>query len=227
MTKLDYDKAGIQRLSTFEIGKSHPEFLVYKNLIICLRNAISKYAKGKVLDIGCGNKPYLPMFDNKITEYVGCDVIQSSKFCVDVLSPADKIPLTDSLFDTIFSTQTIEHVANHQGMLDEAYRLLKTGGYVIISGPMYWPLHEEPYDFFRFTKHGFRYVLEKSGFKVTEINSNGGKWAVLGQTIILTMPFLFKWSVARYITNSFFSKMDDKFYHDKNTLNYVVIAQKV
>lgn len=227
MTKLDFDKAGINRLSTFEIPKSHAEFLVYKNLIRCLKTAISKYAKGRVLDIGCGNKPYLLMFDGKISEYVGCDIIQSSKFCVDILSSADKIPLESNQFDTIFSTQTIEHVANHQGMLNEAYRLLKPSSYIIISGPMYWPLHEEPYDFFRFTKHGFKYILEKSGFKIIEINSNGGKWSVLGQTIILTMPFLFKWSWVRSINNGIFSWLDDNYYQDKNTLNYVVIAQKI
>ena len=227
MTKFDYEQAGIPRLNTYVISKSRAEYLVYKDLIRCLKNGINKYAAGRVLDIGCGNKPYAPMFENKITEYVGCDVIQSSNFCVDVLSPADKIPLADSQFDTIFSTQTIEHVANHQGMLDEAYRLLKPKGYAIVSGPMYWPLHEEPYDFFRFTKHGFRYILEKSGFTVVEINSNGGKWSLLGQTLILTVPFVYKWSVIRYISNAIFSKLDEKFYHDKNTMNYVVIAQKV
>jgi hypothetical protein len=74
---------------------------------------------------------------------------------------------------------------------------------------MYWPLHEEPYDFYRFTKYGFTYILEKAGFKIIEINSNGGKWAVAGQALIHalhpTIPNIkgFKGNVIRTIFNAF------------------------
>ena len=147
------------------ISKSDFHYLVYKPLIRDLESAIGKYATGRVIDIGCGNKPYEKMFKEKITEYVGCDIIQSDLNKVDVLCMANEIPLPDNSFDTAFSTQTIEHVEDHQGLVNEAYRLIKPGGYFIVSGPLYWYLHEEPYDFLRFTKYGFKYIFEKQDLR--------------------------------------------------------------
>jgi adenine/guanine phosphoribosyltransferase-like PRPP-binding protein len=105
-----------------------------------------------------------------------------------VIAPANQIPLDANQFDTAFSTQTIEHVGDCQGLVNEAFRLLKPGGYFIVSGPMYWPLHEEPYDFYRFTKHGFKHLFDQAGFQTVEIIPNGGKWALLGQVIFHTLP---------------------------------------
>lgn len=210
-----------------QISRADLYFLVYEPLIRDLEYAAGKYASKRLLDIGCGNKPYEAMFEGKITEYTGCDVVQSSLNKVDVLCEATAIPLPDESFDTVFSTQTIEHVADHQQLLNEAFRLLKPGGHLIVSGPMYWPLHEEPHDFFRFTKYGFQHILEKSGFTVVEILSNGGKWALLGQTILHTVPrrlIPFRWMFRLH--NHFFSYLDRKYYSPVNTMNYVVIGKK-
>ena len=217
----------LERLSEIKTSISDYEYLVYSNLYASLKPAIEKYAKGKLLDIGCGNKPYKKWLESKVSSHIGCDIIQSSGNCVDVLCPAQEIPLESLSFDTVFSTQTIEHVGDFQGMVDEAFRLLKPGGHFIVSGPMYWPLHEEPYDYFRFTKHGFRLSLEKAGFEISEINPNGGKWALLGQTLLLTLP---KWmtfpKITRTLHNLFYEWLDRKFFDPINTMNYVVIAKK-
>lgn len=219
----------IERFNDYtQIPVSGYYYLVYKPLIRDLRTAVSKYAQGRLLDIGCGNKPYKEMFKGLISEYIGCDVVQSDQKKVDVICEATKIPLPDVSFDTIFSTQSIEHVADHQGMLNEAYRLLKPGGHIIISGPMYWHLHEEPHDYFRFTRYGFQYILEKSSFKVLEIMANGGKWAMLGQVILHTLPAkITRWGLFRVMHNRLFSFLDKKFYNDFNTLNYVAVGKKL
>ncbi len=221
------------------ISKSDFYYLVYVPLIRDLKSAILKYARGRVLDIGCGNKPYEKLFEGKITEYIGCDIIQSNLQKVDVLSNANDIPLPDNSFDTVFSTQTLEHVEDHQGLVNEAYRLVKPGGYFIVSGPMYWHLHEEPYDFFRFTKYGFKYIFEKAGFEIEEIIANGGMWATTGQSIIhsfmkstsnhffiRSMRFLFYKLRVYWLVNSFFSWLDKVDYNLVNTMNYVVIGKK-
>lgn len=215
-------------------------YLVYVPLIRTLNCATKQYASGVLLDIGCGNKPYEKMVSDKVEKYVGCDIVQSSENRVDVLCPANKIPLDDKTFDTVFSTQTIEHVEDHQGLVNEAYRLLKSGGYFIVSGPLYWHLHEEPYDFFRFTKHGFKYILEKSGFEVIEILPNGGTWATTGQAIIHSFSFVNKegnWFIKfskkvffklriHVFVNWLFEWLDKKDYNPINTMNYVVVAKK-
>lgn len=202
-------------------------YLVYKPLIRDLKEGIRKHSRGKVLDIGCGNKPYKALFSGKYDEYIGCDITQSSNKCVDIICEATDIPLDSNSFDTVICTQVIEHVENHKLLLQEILRVLKPNGYVILSGPMYWHLHEEPYDFFRFTKYGFKYLFEEQGFREIDILANGGKWATLGQMVIHTFPrFLTNMKIFRSLNNLFFSFLDNKFFYEFNTMNYVVIARK-
>lgn len=231
------------RLNNTEIKIDNLSYLHYKYYHRDLFSAFNQYATGKLLDIGCGNKPYQDKLNDKISEYIGVDIIQSSENKVDILCPANNIPLESNQFETVISTQTIEHVEDHQGLVNEAYRLLKTNGFFIVSGPMYWPLHEEPYDFFRFTKHGFKYILEKSGFEIVEIKSNGGKWSVAGQALLHALyPQIyyisgFKGKLLRFVIkfiggiksiNKFFVFMDNQGTIDySNTMNYVVIAKKI
>ncbi|MDQ6901850.1 MAG: class I SAM-dependent methyltransferase, partial [Bacteroidota bacterium] len=226
------------RLADTDVTKSGINYLHYIHFHRDLLTAISGYAKGEVLDIGCGNKPYEKNFTHA-TNYVGCDIIQSDLKKVDVMCAANAIPLARGTFDTIFSTQTIEHVEDHQGLVNEAFRLVKPGGYFIVAGPFNWPLHEEPYDFFRFTKHGFAYIIEKAGFKMVEIKSNGGTWATTGQNIMHAFAnsksqhffirfsrFLFYRLRIQRLVNSFFAWLDKADYNEAMTINYVVVAQK-
>ena len=92
---------------------------------------------------------------------------------------------------------------------------------------MYWPLHEEPYDFFRFTRHGLVHLLEKAGFETVEIRVNGGDWATLGQAIIHTImdTHLDRGVIIQGI-NLLFSFLDDRFPKSRNPMNYVVVARK-
>jgi SAM-dependent methyltransferase len=229
----------LYRLADTNVTKFSRYYLHYKSFHRDLLTSISKFAKGRLLDIGCGNKPYEKEFDGKITEYIGCDIIQSNLNKVDILCAADKIPLDPEQFDTVFSTQTIEHVENHQGLVNEAYRLLKPGGFFIVSGPLYWHLHEEPYDFFRFTKYGYEYILKKAGFEVEEIIPNGGMWATTGQVrihsymnsnsknlVVKSWKFLFLKFRLYWFMNSFYSWLDKVDYNPINTMNYVVVAKK-
>lgn len=219
-------ETNLTRLDNTNTTKKSTIFLHYIFLFRDLKYAISKYAKGTVLDIGCGNKPYISFFPTEI-KYIGCDIIQSSKNQVDVICEATNIPLQDEHFDTVFSTQTIEHVYNHKKMLSEAHRLLKPQGYIIFSGPMYWPHHEEPYDFFRFTKHGFENLLIESGFEVREILPNGGKWALWGVVTLQTLPqWLANLRIIKWTINTICYKLDTKYPDYKNTMNFVVVAQK-
>ena len=217
----------LERLVSYKMKPYATNYLEHKFIIDGLNYAVRKYAKARLIDIGCGNKPYAEMLNPHITEYIGCDIIQSSNNCVDVLCEATKIPLPNDSFDTAFSTQTIEHVGDFQDMVNEAFRLLKPGGHFIVSGPMYWPLHEEPFDFHRFTKHGFAHTLQKAGFTVVEIIPNGGKWALLGQVLIQTLPVWLTFPKAlKWLHNKLFVWLDQKYFDPINTMNYVAIGRK-
>jgi SAM-dependent methyltransferase len=219
-------ETGLGRLSGFDVYPTNPYFLHYRTLFADLQRA-ARRAHGRLLDIGCGNKPYEKMFADRITEHVGCDVVQSSGNRVDYLCLATELPFPEASFDTVLITQVIEHVADHRAMLAEAFRVLKPNGVLIVSGPMYWPLHEEPYDFFRFTEHGFRWLLETAGFSGIEIKNNGGKWALCGQVLIHTIynTWLHHGIVVQAI-NRLFAAFDDRSRDRDNPMNYVVVAIK-
>ncbi|QNR85309.1 class I SAM-dependent methyltransferase [Pedobacter riviphilus] len=231
----------LNRLNSASVDINDINYLHYYSYHEDLFGAFEKYAHGKLLDIGCGNKPYEKQLKGKITSYTGVDIIQSSDNKVDYLCQANAIPFQNSLYDIVISTQTIEHVEDHQGLVNEAFRLLKPNGIFILSGPLYWPLHEEPYDFFRFTKYGFQYILQKAGFEVLEIKSNGGKWALVGQAILYAIyPDIYhikgiKGKIARTMLrliggiktiNRLFLKLDIKSKDYSNTMNYVIVSKK-
>ncbi|MGQ0737755.1 MAG: methyltransferase domain-containing protein [Bacteroidota bacterium] len=225
-----------------KVSKRSTSFLVHHYLYKAIACSAEKHAKGKVLDIGCGYKPYQKLFnENKqVTGYTGCDVNQTSLNTVDIICDAEKIPLPDKSIDTVFCTQVIEHVFEKEALLKESYRLLTDEGKIIISGPLYWPVHGEPHDFFRFTKFGFEKLLNQSGFTVIETLENGGAWATAGQALVHSFEFsskkTFLFRVLRFmffrlrfivLTNSIFRWLDKKDYNPVSTINYVVVAKKV
>lgn len=222
---------GISRLKDCRVSVQESLYLHLRSLFADLESA-SAHARGRLLDIGCGNKPYEKMFAGRVEEHLGCDVAQSDAHSVDVICPATEIPFPDASFDTVLCTQVIEHVEDHRALLSEAYRLLRPGGVLILSGPMYWPLHEEPYDFFRFTEHGLRYLLTRAGFAEIKIKNNGGKWALCGTVLIqtaVTTRFASSFLTRRLVIpsiNRIFSYLDHRFPNRGNPMNYVVVAWK-
>lgn len=214
----------LERLNSCQTTYSDSYYLVLKYLFASLRKS-SEFATGDLLDIGCGNKPYRLMFN--VERYVGCDIVQSSQHKADFLCDSLNIPIRDESFDTVISTQVIEHVSEPQQLCAEAFRLLRKNGVFIVSGPMYWHLHEEPHDYRRFTKHGFRYLLEKAGFEVIEILPNGGKWALLGQVLIHTIEGTrLNRNMVVSSVNRAFEWFDRMWFDDSSTSNYVVVARK-
>lgn len=159
----------------------HPQFYLkeYSNSAIDLS---VKYAKGVLLDIGCGRMPYKAKFSKKVTKYIGIDhpevsVLYESLYSgyekPDILADATKIPLKNSIADTIICMQVIEHFPDPDKALDEMKRLLKKGGNLIISTVQSYPLHNEPYDYRRFTKYGLMKIVEKHGLQVVRSKEEG------------------------------------------------------
>jgi SAM-dependent methyltransferase len=231
----------LPRVSDWHIKSKHPHYIHYYFLIRDIKEAISKYAKGNFLDLGCGNKPYETLY-NPVTSYqTGCDVMQSDKNRVDVLCPITDLKFNDAQFDTILCTQVLEHVFEHDKMMKEIFRVMKPGGHIILTVPFAWELHEEPYDFFRYTKHALKELFEQAGFEIDYIKPNGGKWAAIYQLRNNAMYSSFKkrktfWNKVKKIVfmelrltqlrNLFAIWMDKKFKDEVFTLNYIVVAYK-
>ena len=225
----DLPKEELPRLEGMDLREDDLHFLHLRSLFLALREA-ALFARGDLLDIGCGNKPYRKLFEGRITSYTGADLCQSSLKCVDIVCEAANIPVADGTYSTVLSTQTLEHVPDPQKLCNEAFRVLVRGGHFILSCPQYWPLHEEPFDFFRFTKYGILRILHSAGFEVISQKANGGKWTLCGQAILLALHNgASKKSRNRIlitVANKIFLFLDERFYDDRDTINYVTVARK-
>lgn len=143
-------------LSTYLIGKH-------------LALAVS-YVNGRCLDIGCGEKKYEKLFDVK--QYIGLD--SNIELRPDIVANGEALPFADEMFDSILSTQVLEHVRNLDEFLIEVTRVLKKDGYLIITVPCIAHLHALPNDFLRFSEFGIHNLFEKHGLSTVMIKPMGG-----------------------------------------------------
>lgn len=128
------------------------------------------------LDVGCGEQPFRDAVQRSGYRYVGMDVQQNAAHNVDIVAPIDvELSNADVLgkFDLILCTEVLEHVADWFTAFRNFRALLRPGGCVVITSPFLWPLHEEPYDFWRPTLHAVRYVANRSGLDVL-VTEQGG-----------------------------------------------------
>jgi len=122
--------------------------------------------KIRILDYGCGGSPYRDFFPN--SEYVRAD-FTPCQGGLDILLPeADSpIPVGDGSFDLVLSTQVLEHVADPAHYVAECFRVLKPGGFLLLTTHgLLMGEHGCPYDFQRWTADGLRLLLERAGFRI-------------------------------------------------------------
>jgi len=137
--------------------------------------------KGKVLDMGCGKCPYKEEILLTASEYVGVDWGKSYHGDEQVNIFADlneELPFEDDTADTIVTFQALEHLKEPAYFISECYRVLKKDGSIFVTVPFMWHLHERPYDYYRFTEYGLKYIFEKAGFKDIRIGKYCGFWPV-------------------------------------------------
>lgn len=154
----------------------------YKNglLLECIQHFKNLFS-GKLLDLGCGNKPYSVIYNEISGESVGCDVPFSlhRKAAVEVLCYAEDMDshFSSGSFDTVLCTEVLEHTADDRKVVSNIYKVLKPGGSLLISVPFTYVMHEAPHDYRRYTYYGIRDILEKNGFEVKSAFSMGATFS--------------------------------------------------
>jgi SAM-dependent methyltransferase len=209
-----------------------PTYLEQETLFDSLQKASQRVQGGMLLDIGCGDKPYAYLFP-QIARYVGIDLPPPAGVSrhADVWASGLHLPFATQSFQTVLCAQVLEHVPRPEWLLAEAFRVLKDEGRIILTAPQTWGLHEEPQDYYRFTRYGLQYLLESCGFVVESIQARGGAFRMMGQTFLNTLylrnqiPRLTPGLRAFNRTwNSLFAYLDQRWPWEKDTLGYVACA---
>lgn len=200
--------------------------------------AIPRYASGRLIDLGCGKAPlYI-----KYKQYV------SSVTCVDWGNTAHKndhldiecdltqrLPLDDASFDTIILSDVLEHIPEPLLLWGEMARILSSGGRVLMNVPFYYPLHEIPYDYYRYSSYALRRFAESHGFEVLQLQAIGGSPEILADIVAKHLQFVpvigglaakfIQWFVL-YITRTTIGRKLSEKSSERFPLGYFMVVEK-
>lgn len=188
-----------------------------------------KYISGKTLDLGAGSAKYREIIKEKAQEYVAFDMMPGKN--IDIVGDALNLPFENFSFDTVVSTQTLEHVKRPWIMVKEIHRVLKKGGICFLTAPFMAPYHADPHDYFRYTGEGIRSLFEDENFEIIECSNYGKLFSVISEFIRFSLfnPYQKRkrgsWKITRFIAK--LAEFFDRF--SKNAIIYgdvYIIAKK-
>lgn len=175
------------------------------SLLVDFKKVLNKEnIKGKLLDAGAGKLSYRHLVKPFCQEYRSMDFVPTHPE-LDYVADIQTMPVADASFDTVLSAEVLEHVPDPEKALREIIRVLKPGGKLVMSIPHLMYLHNEPHDFYRYTKYGLRTLLERVGFTIEYLEPSGGIFSffqgIIATTCIgLTYNIPIIWPLAFHIS---------------------------
>lgn len=145
-----------------------------------------------VLDAGAGEGRFRGLFSH--ARYVGVDSAEGDPRWdyggLDLIGRLESLPVADGACDRVLSIVVLEHTAEPQRVLDEFYRVLRSGGTVHMVVPHMWEEHQRPHDYFRYTSSGVRLLAERAGFRILRVEAVGGFFWLLGRRLMGVLSFV-------------------------------------
>ena len=212
------------------VGALAPNWLVERINAQHIRGAAERFGCGRTLDVGCGARPYAAFF----ADYTGLELAREryEGTPAEVCGSALALPFAAASFDTVLSSQVLEHVPEPWLMMEEMGRVLKPGGFLLLSAPHIWGLHEVPHDYFRFTCYGLESLARRAGLDPVETKPMAGYWVTAGTRFCYYLrrferrlfgPLL--WPIYALIQCSSLG-LDRLHRVDSDAWNYLLIAQR-
>jgi SAM-dependent methyltransferase len=160
---------------TAEVGASS-RLMVERNAA-AYTVALAEHARGELLDLGCGSVPLYGAYRDYVTNATCVDWASSLHPSIHLDVSADlgePLPFPDESFDTIVLTDVLEHLPRPDIIWAEAARLLRPGGVFLVGVPFLYWVHEQPFDYHRYTEHRLRLFCADHGFDVVSLTPYGG-----------------------------------------------------
>lgn len=218
-----------------------------------LKEFLSRAAQGTsdnalVLDAGAGEGFYRPLFRHARYHAADFGKVEKTYGQLSYICDLANIPVSNAAYDVIICTQVLEHLPDPQRVLSEFQRILKPSGQLWFSAPLFFFEHEVPYDYYRYTRYGLKYLLEEAGFTVQELSwlegyyatfayqirlaakslplsprayENRGLWFILFPLFVLLKPFFYALSLLFH-----FLETQSKFTYPEAGKNFCGVAVK-
>jgi SAM-dependent methyltransferase len=161
-----------------------------------IEDAVESFARklppaARVLDAGAGEGQYAHFFGGK--RYCAVDLAVGDAAWdysrLDALADLTALPFPNAAFHAVLHLVTIEHLREPGCALAEIARTLVPGGLLLIAAPQDWEVHQAPHDYFRYTRYGLTYLLEKAGLEVCELHPVGGYFRLLARRLLNGLQF--------------------------------------
>lgn len=160
-------------------------------LAVEARRAHDDLGRYRVLDVGCGFKPYEPFFAPFADAYVGVD--SGDNAAADLVGSAEELPVEDASFDVVICSQVLEHVDDPARVVRELHRATAPGGRVLASTHGVHVYHPSPQDLWRWTHEGLTRLFEQNGdWAGIDVRGGTGTTTTLGYLIATYVDFLFQ-----------------------------------
>lgn len=145
----------------------------------------------RVLDAGAGEGNYRAHFSSQ--RYTALDLGVGDAAWdysgLDAIGDLSALPFRDAAFDAALNVVTLEHVQEPARVAAELARALKPGGVLLLIAPHEWEEHQQPHDYYRYTRYGLQYVLTQAGFGPIEIKPVGGFFRLLARRLFNALQF--------------------------------------
>jgi SAM-dependent methyltransferase len=130
----------------------------------------------RVLDASAGTHRYRHLFGH--THYKSADF--NEQYAPTDVCDLTQIPVPNDRYDAVVINQVLEHVPDPLAVLIELRRILRPGGRLIYTAPLFFEEHLQPYDFYRYTQFGVRHLFDRPGFKIDRLDWLEGYFGTLG-----------------------------------------------
>ena len=134
---------------------------------------------GRLLDAGSGRVSRYAHLFPAVTEVVRCDANENSS--PDILCSVEAILEKDEVYDSILCTQVLGDVRDPRKAFAEFFRVLRSGGTLLVSEGFFAEIHSAPEDYWRFTPFCLQLLAKEAGFTDISAEIIGGFWTVRSQ----------------------------------------------